>query len=182
MRDTEGKGRQVTFIDETTAPNGRLALVVGAVLAPGPPDAGTPSPGAAAVAARFAPSGVPTSDRVGASPVLTSRRGVYTTAPVTLTPTSASLGGAAAVTAALADLARGFPEAEGVASVDGEECAACLNCLRMCPHDAIVFDDQARAAKVLRRACQACGMCRGVCPAQAITLGAVPTEGGAPRA
>ncbi len=173
------KGLRVALVDESTAPNGHLALVVDAVLAPAAPVKGEAGPGQAVPVARYAPGGVPTPERVGASPVLTSRRGVYTASPATLTSMSASLGGAAAATAALADLARGFPEAGDVASVDEDDCAACLNCLRMCPHDAIVFDETVRAARVLRRACQACGMCRGVCPAQAITLGAAPVGGGA---
>jgi heterodisulfide reductase subunit A-like polyferredoxin len=119
---------------------------------------------------RYAPLGVPPGRRLNVLPVLTPRRGVYTTTPATATTTAAALGGPAAVAMALADYARGFPLMEEVAVVDPEKCAACLNCLRLCPHDAIVFHDETRAALVLVRACQDCGMCRGICPGEAIKM------------
>ena len=119
---------------------------------------------------RYAPLGVPPRPRLNVLPVLTPRRGVYTTTPATATTTAAALGGPAAAAMALSDYARGFTLMEEVAVVDPAKCAACLNCLRLCPHDAIVFDDEERAARVMVRACQDCGMCRGICPAEAIEM------------
>lgn len=119
---------------------------------------------------RYAPLGVPPRHRLNVLPVLTPRRGVYTTTPATGTTTAATLGGPAAAAMALADYARGFTLMEEVAVVDPAKCAACLNCLRLCPHDAIVFDDEDRAARVMVRACLDCGMCRGICPAEAIEM------------
>jgi heterodisulfide reductase subunit A-like polyferredoxin len=123
---------------------------------------------------RHAPRGVPTGRRLNLLPVLTPRRGVYTTTPATTTSTASALGGQAAAAMALSDYAWGFPIMEEVAVVDPDLCAACLNCLRVCPHDAIVFDEEARAAVVMTRACQDCGLCRGICPAEAIDL--VPSD------
>ncbi|UCC93610.1 MAG: FAD-dependent oxidoreductase, partial [Thermoplasmata archaeon] len=119
---------------------------------------------------RHAPEGVPTGHRLNVMPVLTPRRGVYTTTPASATATAMALGGHAAAAMALADFARGFEPMEEVAVVDPEKCAACLNCLRMCPHDAIIFNEEDRAAMVMVRACQDCGLCRGICPAMAIEL------------
>jgi len=119
---------------------------------------------------RYAPLGVPPRPRLNVLPVLTPRRGVYTTTPATATSTAAVLGGPAATALALAEYARGFPLMDEVAVVDPAKCAACLNCLRLCPHDAIVFDDETRAALILVRACRSCGMCRGICPGEAIEM------------
>ncbi len=119
---------------------------------------------------RYAPSGVPPGGRLNVQPVTTPRRGVYTTVPANATSTAAVLGGPAAAALALADYARGYPLMDQVAVVDPEKCAACLNCLRLCPHDAIAFDDNTRAALVMVRACQSCGMCAGICPGEAITM------------
>jgi heterodisulfide reductase subunit A-like polyferredoxin len=119
---------------------------------------------------RHAPEGVPTGHRLNVLPVLTPRRGVYTTTPATATSTAVALGGHAAAAMAMAEYARGYTPMEEVAVVDPEKCAACLNCLRLCPHDAIVFDEETRAALVMVRACQDCGLCRGICPAVAIDM------------
>jgi len=119
---------------------------------------------------RYAPLGVPPRPRLNVLPVLTPRRGVYTTTPATATTTAAALGGPAAAAMALSDYSRGFTLMDEVAVVDPAKCAACLNCLRLCPHDAIVFVDEDRAARVMVRACQDCGVCRGICPAKAIEM------------
>ena len=55
------------------------------------------------------------------------------------------------------------------ARLSQEKCASCLNCMRVCPHDApgikvggyLYFDAEA---------CHACGACASLCPAQAIAL------------
>jgi len=45
-------------------------------------------------------------------------------------------------------------------------CVLCLNCKRVCPHDAITYG---AAAIISETACQACGVCAAVCPNLAIT-------------
>jgi Pyruvate/2-oxoacid:ferredoxin oxidoreductase delta subunit len=119
---------------------------------------------------RHAPDGVPTGHRLNVMPVETPRRGVYTAVPSTTTATASALGGHAAAAMALYEFSSAFALQEEVAVVYPEKCAACLNCLRLCPHDAIVFDEETRAALVLVRACQDCGLCRGICPAEAIEM------------
>lgn len=166
--EVEDGSWEVCFIDDLMPEGGRASLSVDHVARP---EAATET---ALVwpwfLSRHAPEGVPTGHRLNVMPVSTPRRGVYTTTPATATSTAAALGGHAAAAMAMADYARGFAPMEEVAVVDPEKCAACLNCLRLCPHDAIVFDDEKRAALVLVRACQDCGLCRGICPAEAIDM------------
>ena len=164
-----GGVRTASFTDATSPEVGWVALEADAVLSP-EHEAGLPAALMVGAVARLAPEGLPHALRTDLLPVLTPRRGVYTASPGTLTDTAVALGPPAAVMMALADHARGFPVLEEVARVDAELCAACLNCLRICPHDAIAFDEVDRAARVLERACQDCGMCRGVCPAEAISM------------
>jgi len=119
---------------------------------------------------RYAPEGIPTEHRLNVLPTMTPRRGVYTAVPATRTGSSTRLGGAAAAATAITDYARGFPLEPEVAEVDPDLCARCLNCLRICPHDAIVFNDETRAAVIMPRACQDCGLCVSICPAKAINM------------
>ncbi len=119
---------------------------------------------------RYAPEGIPTEHRLNVLPVMTPRRGVYTAVPATRTGSTTQLGGAAAAATAIAEYARGFPLEPEVGEVDPDLCAACLNCLRICPHDAIVFNNEARAAVIMPRACQDCGLCASICPAKAINM------------
>jgi heterodisulfide reductase subunit A len=117
-----------------------------------------------------APEGVKGEGRHNLLPVFTPRRGVYTGTPGPLMEDTNYLGGIAAVTMALSDYARGFPVSEEVAEVDPDQCSGCRNCVRVCPHDAIVFDEDARMARILKRACQSCGLCTSSCPALAIRM------------
>lgn len=119
---------------------------------------------------RYAPEGIPTEHRLNVLPTMTPRRGVYTALPSTRTGASTGLGGAAAAASAMTEYARGFPLEPEVAEVDPDLCARCLNCLRICPHDAIVFNDETRAAVIMPRACQDCGLCASICPAKAIKM------------
>ncbi len=119
---------------------------------------------------RYAPEGIPIEHRLNVLPTMTPRRGVYTAVPAIRTGSSFQLGGAAAAVTAIAEYARGFPLEPEVAEVDPDLCARCLNCLRICPHDAIVFNDETRAAVILPRACQDCGLCASICPAKAINM------------
>lgn len=173
VEEVEDGSWEVSFRDDLIPDGGRTVVNVDHVARPDERDEG------ALVwpwfLSRHAPRGVPASRRLNVVPVVTPRRGVYTTVPATDTTTASAMGGAAAAAMALADHARGFAPMEEVAVVDPDKCAACLNCLRLCPHDAIVFDEEARAARVLARACQDCGLCRGICPAEAIDL--VPSDG-----
>jgi heterodisulfide reductase subunit A-like polyferredoxin len=166
--ETEVGSWEVSFVDDLDPGSGTALLMVDHVARPEHREAGPlvwPW-----FLSRHAPEGVPARNRLNVMPVLTPRRGVYTTLPSTVTTTAASLGGHAAAAMALHDFASGFPPMEEVAVVDPDKCAACLNCLRLCPHDAIVFDEEDRAAVVLVRACQDCGLCRGICPAEAIEM------------
>ena len=159
---------EVAFVDDLVPDAGKATLSVAHVAVPEDSEKGDlvwPW-----FLSRHAPYGVPTGRRLNVMPVTTPRRGVYTTTPATATVTAAALGGHAATAMALAEYAGGFDPMEEVAVVDPEKCAACLNCLRLCPHDAIVFDEENRAALVLVRACQDCGLCRGICPAEAIEM------------
>ncbi len=163
---------EVTFVDELAPELGELSIDVDVVATEG--GVGDDDLVWPWFLSRYAPKGVPTELRLNVLPVMTPRRGVYTAVPATRTGTSMPLGGAAATAMALSDFARGFPLEPEVAEVDPDACAACLNCLRVCPHDAIVFNEPSRAAVVMPRACQACGLCRSICPAQAISF--VPSD------
>ena len=56
------------------------------------------------------------------------------------------------------------------AEVDSTKCAACYTCYRVCPHAAMVFDNENSAMKNLPNNCYACGICASVCPASAISI------------
>jgi Pyruvate/2-oxoacid:ferredoxin oxidoreductase delta subunit len=159
---------EVRFRDELCPEVGELSMVVDRIGAP----AGEEDPGLVWpwFLSRYAPEGIPTGLRLNVIPVLTPRRGVYTTVPGTRTEAASRLGAAAAIAAAVSDYTRGFVIFDEVAEVDPDLCAACLNCLRICPHDAIVFDEEERAACVLDLACQDCGLCAAICPAKAINM------------
>jgi NADPH-dependent glutamate synthase beta subunit-like oxidoreductase/coenzyme F420-reducing hydrogenase delta subunit len=59
------------------------------------------------------------------------------------------------------------------AAVITEKCAACLNCLRLCPYGVPLVEEQASIAV---EGCQACGVCAAVCPAGAINMGRLDNE------
>jgi ferredoxin len=56
------------------------------------------------------------------------------------------------------------------AYVDPKKCAFCYTCYRVCPHSALMPDDEAKAMKVNELLCSACGICVSVCPAAAISF------------
>jgi heterodisulfide reductase subunit A-like polyferredoxin len=56
-----------------------------------------------------------------------------------------------------------------VAVVDGERCAACLTCVRVCPYDVPVINIEG-AAEIDLAKCKGCGSCVAECPAMAIEL------------
>lgn len=56
-----------------------------------------------------------------------------------------------------------------VAVVDGERCAACLTCVRVCPYEVPVINIKGEAEIDLAK-CKGCGSCSAECPARAIEL------------
>ncbi len=57
-----------------------------------------------------------------------------------------------------------------VARVEGEKCAACLTCVRVCPYDVPTINAQGEAEIEVAK-CHGCGCCAAECPAKAIQLG-----------
>jgi heterodisulfide reductase subunit A-like polyferredoxin len=75
-----------------------------------------------------------------------------------------------AVARASTILSRKTMEVGGVvARVDGEKCAACLTCVRVCPYEVPVINVKGEAEIEVAR-CQGCGACAAECPAKAIEL------------
>jgi heterodisulfide reductase subunit A-like polyferredoxin len=56
-----------------------------------------------------------------------------------------------------------------VAVVDGERCAACLTCVRVCPYEVPVINAKGEAEIDVAK-CKGCGSCVAECPARAIEL------------
>jgi heterodisulfide reductase subunit A-like polyferredoxin len=56
-----------------------------------------------------------------------------------------------------------------VAMVEGERCAACLTCVRVCPYNVPVINQKGEAEIDLAK-CKGCGSCVAECPARAIEL------------
>jgi heterodisulfide reductase subunit A-like polyferredoxin len=56
-----------------------------------------------------------------------------------------------------------------VAVVEGERCAACLTCVRVCPYGVPVINGKGEAEIDMAK-CKGCGMCAAECPARAIEL------------
>ena len=124
-------------------------------------------------------NGYVTEDRFFQSPALTSRRGVY---HLTRDMTAERLDEALDFIYNHAVSARSFksPDCEQTvaAEIDGNKCAFCYNCFRVCPHAALEPDLNESQMQCLTAACAGCGTCAGICPANAITLkeNVVPAE------
>ncbi len=56
-----------------------------------------------------------------------------------------------------------------VAIVEGDRCAACLTCVRVCPYEVPVINAKGEAEIDLAK-CKGCGTCAAECPAKAIEL------------
>jgi heterodisulfide reductase subunit A-like polyferredoxin len=56
-----------------------------------------------------------------------------------------------------------------VAQVDGEKCAACLSCVRVCPYQVPRINEKGEAEIDISK-CKGCGNCAAECPAKAIEL------------
>jgi heterodisulfide reductase subunit A-like polyferredoxin len=77
---------------------------------------------------------------------------------------------AAAVSRACTLLAHDTVSVGGmVARVDGDKCAVCLTCVRVCPY-AVPFINEEGVAQIDSAKCQGCGSCAAECPGKAIQL------------
>ena len=67
-------------------------------------------------------------------------------------------------------LSRDYLEVGGVISkVEGEDCAACLCCVRACPYDVPNVGEEGYAV-INEAECRGCGLCASECPGKAIQL------------
>ena len=56
-----------------------------------------------------------------------------------------------------------------ISVVDGEQCAACLTCVRVCPYNVPVINAEG-VAEIEAASCQGCGICASACPRSAIQV------------
>ncbi|WP_338818947.1 Ion-translocating oxidoreductase complex subunit B [Moorella thermoacetica] len=104
--------------------------------------------------------------------VTTNRRGIFLVAagrepvPAGEAGTAASLAAAAVVSFLKGEEPEAAPVTLAFRPLDGA-CAACLTCVRTCPHGAMVVQGK---ALVRTRSCQGCGICVAECPAHALEL------------
>lgn len=72
------------------------------------------------------------------------------------------------------------PVEEARSWVDGQRCARCLTCVRLCPHRAIAIQPDPAGVRLVAvpdpLACRGCGVCASACPALAITIRAATDE------
>jgi heterodisulfide reductase subunit A len=54
-----------------------------------------------------------------------------------------------------------------IATVDRERCSGCMLCVRVCPYEAISFDEKENVAQVNEVLCKGCGNCAACCPSAA---------------
>ena len=77
----------------------------------------------------------------------------------------------AAVARASTILSKDKLKLSGVYStVEPENCAVCLTCVRACPYNVPIINEQ-HTAYINPALCQGCGICVAECPAKTITLG-----------
>lgn len=132
--------------------------------------------------------GFPNGERYFLYPALTSRRGVYFINTKALPGGDWELDGCVNFTIAsisddMAELENGMEDFAAAArdgfepgyglyyaQVDGEKCAFCYTCYRVCTHQAMYPDDENSMMKCLKNACYGCGICVSVCPANAVRL------------
>jgi coenzyme F420-reducing hydrogenase delta subunit/Pyruvate/2-oxoacid:ferredoxin oxidoreductase delta subunit len=118
----------------------------------------------------LAPGGFLQSDNVHHLPVATPRRGIYVVGPgrAVMDLEAAFSDADAAVLESQRLLGPGRATApQGRAVVDRGRCVLCLTCYRLCPHEAITFDNRACIQEL---ACQGCGVCASECPNEAIQI------------
>jgi heterodisulfide reductase subunit A-like polyferredoxin len=56
------------------------------------------------------------------------------------------------------------------AKVDTDYCVKCLTCVRSCPFEVPVFNEEEKVVEIDEAICQGCGVCTCVCPRQIIDL------------
>jgi heterodisulfide reductase subunit A-like polyferredoxin len=88
-------------------------------------------------------------------------------APKSMAESISQAKGAAARAATV--ISRPYLDRSGVVSeVDGHVCAACLTCVRLCPYEVPMINEEG-VAFIEPAACQGCGICASACPRKAIT-------------
>ena len=88
-------------------------------------------------------------------------------APKTMNESITQAKGAAA--RAMTVLSQPYLYRSGIISeVEPERCAACLTCVRLCPYDVPVIQEDGRAF-IEPASCQGCGVCAAACPRKAIS-------------
>ena len=55
-----------------------------------------------------------------------------------------------------------------VSEVEGDHCAACLTCVRLCPYNVPEVGEEG-VAQIEPASCHGCGLCASACPRKAIT-------------
>jgi heterodisulfide reductase subunit A len=77
----------------------------------------------------------------------------------------------AAAARAITILAKGTIKLGGIISrIVPERCSGCLGCIKVCPFQAITFNDKKFVAEVNPVLCKGCGACSAACPSEAPTL------------
>lgn len=139
-------------------------LVVEEALRPGP----ELEPLAAKLGLTLGPDGYLGPDNVLFLSASTNRRGVLALGPVRGTDSAGRLSAEIDAAVAVAQGLLSPVEVEaGRVTVTPGLCAHCLTCVRVCPHEAILFTNQPWADPV---ACAACGLCVAACPGKALEL------------
>jgi heterodisulfide reductase subunit A len=82
--------------------------------------------------------------------------------PKDIPDTVAQAGAAAAGALALVDN-RTVKIEPTISYIDPEKCSGCRICISLCPHNAIVRDEEKGVAKVIDAACKGCGVCVSAC-------------------
>jgi len=64
----------------------------------------------------------------------------------------------------------------GKVAIDPGKCAACLTCVRLCPHGAMQIKGRGNRTEVLDPACYQCGICAASCPGHALEHGSLASD------
>jgi coenzyme F420-reducing hydrogenase delta subunit/Pyruvate/2-oxoacid:ferredoxin oxidoreductase delta subunit len=116
------------------------------------------------------PMGFFQGDNVRQLPVITNRRGIYVAGPgrAVMDLDQAMAEANAVISEVQLFLGQGTASApKGRAVVDRSRCILCLTCHRLCPHNAVTWDNRAIINEL---ACQGCGVCAAQCPNEAIQI------------
>ncbi|MBF0257361.1 MAG: FAD-dependent oxidoreductase [Desulfamplus sp.] len=104
------------------------------------------------------------------SPLNTATDGIFLAgacqSPKDIPDTVAQASGAASKALSLA--ARGEVEVPSAISwIDPDICAGCQICIRLCPYNAVEFNNRRKISVVNQALCKGCGSCAGFCPSGA---------------